>query len=449
MSSLSGNYDLTSSILYQNRSDNSFPHAGEALSIIEVFGPVWTCINEAVGITESQRESLRWTFQCQARQLLQDRVLEDRHRGHEYSTHAGRASAWKKWQKCCDFVGIPPPHYLERAASPAQASEQENIIECFARFAIESGISPESAEAYISHVDMQHLLQRGHKLTVGLEARHSLKVTLQGTKKRFREKRRKGKRHFITSALIKRMKKALLGGLERGSRAYADACTLWAAFILSFEGLLRACEYTTNNRGEWIEGRHLSVADFFQSHEEYSSYGIYVKAAKTDQLGVRAQDPIYIYEAGTALVEMLRVRPPPPGKPLNAVPMFRHGNGEPITQNQLRKQLRVLLRVLGVREAGSYGLHAFRAGGATAMHQAGASDESIQRMGRWTSDAYRRYLRDHFTEAQRCLRSMLREVPAAQARATAEWRNSDAADALAAAVSWEDPTDRIDIGRGG
>ena len=62
----------------------------------------------------------------------------------------------------------------------------------------------------------------------------------------------------------------------------------------------------------------------------------------------------------------------------------------------------------GVR-ADEYALHSLRIGGATHLSAGGASPETLQREGRWASDAYKAYVRSHGKDASPVANVMVQE----------------------------------------
>ena len=72
-------------------------------------------------------------------------------------------------------------------------------------------------------------------------------------------------------------------------------------------------------------------------------------------------------------------------------PLFCHPGGRPISYLTYMTWFKNLLRYLGVRQV--YGLHSFRIGAATLAASLNISSVMIQKMGRWQSNAYERYIR--------------------------------------------------------
>ncbi len=72
---------------------------------------------------------------------------------------------------------------------------------------------------------------------------------------------------------------------------------------------------------------------------------------------------------------------------LAPVPLFVCADGSPLTAAQVYQCLRILLLRMGI--SGNFSSHSFRIGAATAY---GFPNYLTQALGRWTSDAFRRYI---------------------------------------------------------
>ena len=81
------------------------------------------------------------------------------------------------------------------------------------------------------------------------------------------------------------------------------------------------------------------------------------------------------------------------------VPLFLDPKSKKaVTSSNFCKMLKTVLTLaFGEDEAKKYGSHSFRIGGATILKMLGHSDEFIMAWGRWSSDAYRRYVRQSLT----------------------------------------------------
>ena len=89
---------------------------------------------------------------------------------------------------------------------------------------------------------------------------------------------------------------------------------------------------------------------------------------------VSHQDPIYPL-------------PCPPSTPL-----FITINNRPMSYAYLTSKLHSLLSMIGIHPA-PFSLHSIRAGAATTAAAAGFTEDQIQKLGRWSSTCYRRYIR--------------------------------------------------------
>jgi hypothetical protein len=73
-------------------------------------------------------------------------------------------------------------------------------------------------------------------------------------------------------------------------------------------------------------------------------------------------------------------------------PLFAHPDGTPFTYTYIKRILTTILSFLGL-DLSRYKGHSFRIGAATEAANAGFSDAQIRLMGRWKSDAFKRYIR--------------------------------------------------------
>ena len=86
------------------------------------------------------------------------------------------------------------------------------------------------------------------------------------------------------------------------------------------------------------------------------------------------------------MLQYLRVRPQVPG------PIFVTKRGVPLGSHWVSTSLNKALSGIGL-DAARYSSHSFRSGAVTEAAKGGATDTQIRLMGRWRSDAYRRYIR--------------------------------------------------------
>jgi site-specific recombinase XerD len=73
-------------------------------------------------------------------------------------------------------------------------------------------------------------------------------------------------------------------------------------------------------------------------------------------------------------------------------PLFCHYGGKLLTRYQFAAVLNKALNFIRI-DSSRIKTHSFRIGAATMHFANGVSQEDIQKMGRWKSDAYKRYIR--------------------------------------------------------
>jgi hypothetical protein len=360
------------------------------------------------------------------------------------NTRASHKSAWAKWEQFCHFMGISYPFLLPVAQTHAESCEQEKTMRRFAAFAYDSGLLTSSIRTYVASINAIHSDEQGATPAWTLTTLPQLNKTFKGFE-RMQKVHASARRHFLPPEALRELCTYLSGNFGRpSSRTARDALTMRAALATGYEGLLRGSEYTTPGDGIWKAHSHLSCNDFFfeqPSHGGIASW-INVKEAKNDQSGNNASDRVYLHKAAQYIQEMLIAYPPPAGVDPALVPLFRTGTQGhlPLKQDSFRQRFKVLLKFIGrsaLAQKTGFGLHAIRAGAATALHAAGMPDTSIQRMGRWRSDCYKEYLRDHYHEAQRCLKKMFTVSTGGHDSSHSKWLLKPENDAVAFAVLWD------------
>ncbi len=99
------------------------------------------------------------------------------------------------------------------------------------------------------------------------------------------------------------------------------------------------------------------------------------------------------YGAVTLLVAYLGVR-----RHLGSPLFVNQGTGQAITRGWFCNKRRLCLDYLGWNQL-PINTHSFRAGRATDLFDSNNSDSYIQEVGRWSSNAFKRYIRPHYVLA--------------------------------------------------
>ena len=160
-----------------------------------------------------------------------------------------------------------------------------------------------------------------------------------------------------------------------------------AMMVLAFKAYLRVGEMVPRSRSQ-VQGC-LHMGDILLSGDllSISFHGFKHSARHGPQsLQVRgdciAGSPIYL---GAFLREFLSVR----GNVQS--PFFANADGSPMLRSEFDISLKRLLSFCGYQTTSFKG-HSFRIGAATAAALRGESDAQIRAAGRWSSDAFRKYI---------------------------------------------------------
>jgi integrase len=181
-----------------------------------------------------------------------------------------------------------------------------------------------------------------------------------------------------------------------------EGATYHAAFCTAFAGFLRVGEFTWT-AAEWL----LGAADFSKWHvtrrsvqflDDDSRLYLTLPASKTDPF--RMGITITIAAASDAACPVKSLRhlfekyPLPSYSPLFTLSCDPWAAiDSAFTRTKVISRLRAILLELGV--SGNYSGHSFRRGAATWARSIGIPDADLQLLGRWKSDAYKRYIEVH------------------------------------------------------
>ena len=173
-----------------------------------------------------------------------------------------------------------------------------------------------------------------------------------------------------------------------------DQLLFWAAMTLAHFGCLRCAEFTVPNQLAFNPSIHLNLNDivFHNLSTGEKFFTIQIKRSKTDRKNLGFT--IYIgcsghQVCGYCAMHAYYFKHSQKGK---TGPLFQFSNGCVMTRALFVQQTKMYLSLLGFNSS-QYSGHSFRSGGATTAAAAGLLDWEIKLLGRWTSDAYRRYIR--------------------------------------------------------
>ena len=162
-----------------------------------------------------------------------------------------------------------------------------------------------------------------------------------------------------------------------------------AMFSLAYHAFLRVGEMTTRSAAaqnphllhlsniHWGEG-YITVTFLSYKHSQGTSFSLRIEQGPNN-----TECPLVIMKA------FLQRRGPSQG------PLFRHQSGQPILRQDFDRALK---RALAFNKLDSQAFkgHSFRIGAATSAAAIGLPDSRIRQLGRWKSDAFKKYIRSSY-----------------------------------------------------
>ena len=164
---------------------------------------------------------------------------------------------------------------------------------------------------------------------------------------------------------------------------------LACAFTCAFHGFFRIGELVPHKfRETW---KVIAVRDISLLAGEQPQIQIELRQSKT---GVPHQSSVVTLQAAAhkntcpvhQMLQFLHMRGHHPG------PLFAYPSGVPITRQKFSQSLAACIQFIGLDPARFTG-HSFRIGAATQAAASGLWDAQIRHLGRWRSEAFKRYIR--------------------------------------------------------
>ena len=205
---------------------------------------------------------------------------------------------------------------------------------------------------------------------------------LRGIKRTLGSSRTRPRRMPISPAQIR----LLIAHITYTQKNNFDRSMLIAAILTAFFGLLRVSEYTCPSSNKFDKEVHLSVSDVGISRGIAS---ILIKASKTDPFKVGCR--VKLGSTGKAICPVYALQKYIKLRGYFQGPLFVFSSGAFLTRADIVKLLKDCLPA-----SVNINTHSFRIGGASAAASAGLPETTIKILGRWSSDAYKRYV--HFSD---------------------------------------------------
>lgn len=281
------------------------------------------------------------------------------------STRASYNSAWRSYFKFCMLYGLQP--------LPAPA----NYVLLWIAFLFYRGLQGGSIKKYVMALSSLH---NEYGLLNSIRGNSQITRCLTGVLNKRPQSMLKPKLP-VTPSLLWAIAPLLNMDLM-------DDALIWVAFTFGTFGLLRNGEIAGS-------GQHPATLRSLKHAEFLTPCGLpavwyHLSRTKTHQ---RDGEDILIGSsvAVAALYRYLRLRRQH-HQLTGASTLFCWSNGSPLTRNDIHTHACRLFSLVGVSPSSYRGV-SFRAGGATALTDAGVPLEHIRLIGRWKSNAYRCYVR--------------------------------------------------------
>ena len=168
-------------------------------------------------------------------------------------------------------------------------------------------------------------------------------------------------------------------------------CHSLGSVLRGFFGFLRAGEFTVPSRAQFDPAVHMTPGDVaVDSHASPSLIRLRLKQSKTDPF--RRGCDIYLGKTDAELCPVRAMLAYLARRGAETGPLFLYEDGFPLSRDRLVTEIRESLTACGRHPDGFSG-HSFRIGAATTAASRGLEDSTIQTLGRWRSEAFKRYVR--------------------------------------------------------
>ena len=213
----------------------------------------------------------------------------------------------------------------------------------------------------------------------------------------------KVRRVAITVPLMKHIKKSLVSM----QIPEVDKLMIWSVCCLMFCGSLRVHEALSRTNEACPQStlmfEDLEISDISLNGSNKTIIKLRLKSPKENRVG--AGICLEIFENGTFMCPVKSLRKwLSKAKCQNGKPLFRYQDSKPFKGKDLNRILSEITKPLTEDSTGVVQAHSFRAAISTEMGLRGFSHTEIQAQGRWSSAAYKAYLKQdpvkrlHFTE---------------------------------------------------
>ena len=312
---------------------------------------------------------------------------------------------WAEWSTWCTVT---------EQSKVLQPMEQQHSVQllAFSQHLFNRQRNPNSAGtilAKISSIKWYH--KAAYNRIIGLSAQH--RITIAGmARSRLVDKRSQP----ITPAILA----AYYSSTSTDSSSKSIA--IWGSHVLAFFFCLRSCEYTKtpNDPDHYIRIQDVTFTDksgqLATSGRSAHAVHVFFRSSKTDK-GKRGSTRTLTRTNHRQLCPVIAARSlqdqakdlgvPPQG----ALCSFQDKTGiiRQVSSSSISFAVKRAAKMYGL-EPSLYSSHSLRSGGATAIFLGGSSDTTVQIFGRWTSDAFKEYVRIKTSTNEKLATKMIKSL---------------------------------------
>jgi len=307
----------------------------------------------------------------------------------------GHSIAQNTWRTYGTAANLFKWFCKEKNIAPSLPVSQDTVTRYVLWLSFTRKVSQATISVYLSGLRQLHLQ---HGVDCAALRSDYIKMLLQGKKNsetRTAPSAKNSLRKPATATVLRQLKNAL----RNSAISLYEKRLIWTVSLILFFGMLRSSEILCVSPANF-DPRFCACAEDIKLIDSGAQADkklvITVKVPKEEKTG--RNTAIEIFAATNA--ELCAVASWEKWRKLNPPwesrqPAFRKQNGAPFTQADLNARLKELLPAAGISS------HSFRIGAATEMGQRGYKDQDIKATGRWSSDAFERYIRNGKTRRSR------------------------------------------------
>lgn len=270
----------------------------------------------------------------------------------------------------------------------------EEKILIFIAWMIARNLSASTMESYMAGVRQTHL---ANGVCLPILRTPIVKQILEGKKHEDAMARKLGVKPIrlpVTPDVLKLLKYEI----KTSSLAPETKLLLWTVATMAFAGAFRIHELLARVEGTFDPSFTLLSKDVVMrslniNKEKVQILQVRLKSEKKDRIG--ADTIVDVYHSGGPLcpvgayTKWCKLRK----NWGNHLPAFMDDEGKPLTGAKFNKYLRLFLGKYLDYKKGSISSHSFRAGLTSLVAKLGFTEEEIQALGRWSSQAYTAYIK--------------------------------------------------------